>query len=241
MRLTTSSEIVPVALVLLFLNEYTFSLIMKINFLLLSVTLFAALSFADEVAQEVAIAPCVEAPSHAEAEQNEEITEVVMTEAEIQQSDSGTAIPAEAESTPIEETPEAADAAVSIAQEEVAPKHPGDDYLELALGLYESCKSLGQILEQVHNMPTADLAAPEVAALTDRILALMRSESMLPPPSIEIQQYVQERISMLNTVEVSESAMGRVIDLVTKTDPICYGSAALRTELQRLVRGLLGR
>ena len=227
MCLATSLEIVPVALVLLFLNEYTFSLIMKIDFLLLSVTLFTALSFADEAAQEATIVPCSETTSLTEAEQNAETTQEEMT--------------VEAESTPIEETPEAAATSVGIAQEEVAPRHPGDDYLELAFGLYESCKSLGQILEQVHNMPTADAAAPEVAALTDRILALMRSESILPPPSVEIQQYVQEHISTLNTAEVSEKAMGRVIDLVTKTDPICYGSAALRTELQRLVRGLLER
>lgn len=239
---------------------------MKIDFLLLSVTLFAALSFANEATQEAAIVPCSEAPSFTETEQNEEFTEEeipqndsdtalpeeadstpieeataeVVTEEEIPQNNSDTALPEEVESTPIDETSET-DAAVSIAQEEVAPRHPGDDYLELALGLYESCKSLGQILEQVHNMPTADAAAPEVAALTDRILSLMRSESMLPPPSVEIQQYVQEHISTLNTAEVSEKAMGRVIDLVTKTDPICYGSSALRTELQRLVRGLLGR
>lgn len=235
MLLTISSGIVPVALVLPFLNEYTFSLIMKIDFLLLSVTLFAALSFANEATQEAAIVPCSESPSFTETEQNKEFTEE-----EIQSSDSDTALPTESESTPIEE-PTEADTAVGVAQEEVAPRHPGDDYLELALGLYESCKSLGQILEQVHNMPTADAAAPEVAALTDRILALMQSESMLPPPSVEIQQYVQEHISTLNTADVSEKAMGRVIDLVTKTDPICYGSAALRTELQRLVRGLLGR
>ncbi len=232
---------------------------MKIDFLLLSLSLFVSLSYADESAQ----APNVAAAETAQAVETETnvVTEAsVLTEEEIAQSasepetasndDLPTAeettlvveetTPAVEETTPAVE-PTAADASTEAEPEEITPSHPGEPYLELALGLYESCKSLGLILEQVNNMPSADAAAPEVAKLTDRILSLLRSESMLPPPSLEVQQYVQERTSELNTAEVSEKALGRVIDLVTKTDPICYGSAALRSELQRLVRGLLGR
>lgn len=232
---------------------------MKIDFLLLSLSLFVSLSYADESAQ----APNVAAAETAQAVETETnvVTEAsVLTEEEIAQSasepetasndDLPTAeettlvveetTPAVEETTPAVEAT-AADASTEAEPEEITPSHPGEPYLELALGLYESCKSLGLILEQVNNMPSADAAAPEVAKLTDSILELLQSESMLPPPSLEIQQYVQERTSALNTAEVSEKALGRVIDLVTKTDPICYGSAALRSELHRLVRGLLGR
>lgn len=216
-----------------------YSIIMKINFLLLSLTLFVTISSADESLAQISVGTVSETAQSVEAEPNN------VTEEDLPQSGgeasavSDDSFPSEAEAAPL--VPDSANVSTESAPVEIVPAHPGDAYLELALGLYESCKSLGLILEQVHNMPSADAAAPEVANLTDRILALMRSESMLPPPSLEIQQYVQERTSALNTAEVSEKAIGRVIDLVAKTDPICYGSAALRAELQRLVRGLLGQ
>lgn len=246
---------------------------MKIDFLLLSLSLFVSLSYADESAQVPNVA-AAETAQAVETETNVVTEASVLTEEEIAQSasepetasndDLPTAeettlvveentpvveetTPVVEETTPVveETTPAveatAADASTEAEPEEITPSHPGEPYLELALGLYESCKSLGLILEQVNNMPSADAAAPEVAKLTDSILELLQSESMLPPPTLEIQQYVQERTSALNTAEVSEKALGRVIDLVTKTDPICYGSAALRSELHRLVRGLLGR
>ncbi len=232
---------------------------MKIDFLLLSLSLFVSLSYADETAQASNVAAS-ETAQAVESETNESAEASVVTEEQITQRDSepetgsvdirleadDSALAVEEplqvveEPSPAVEAP-SANVSTEAEPEEITPIHPGDAYLELALGLYESCQSLGVILGQVNNMPSADAAAPEVAKLTDRILSLLRSESMLPPPSLEVQQYVQERTSELNTAEVSEKAIGRVIDLVSKTDPICYGSAALRSELQRLVRGLLGR
>ncbi len=122
---------------------------------------------------------------------------------------------------------------------EPEPQHPGSAHLAVALEYAMAYDELGLLLQQVTDWSSANKAVPEAEKIVNNLADITARMSQLPAPTAEIENYVTERLSQLNTPELAEQALGRVIDLLTLADPPCHGSRELESVLLRLTKLLI--
>lgn len=123
---------------------------------------------------------------------------------------------------------------------EIIPSHPGAAHLEAALEFAMTCDELATLLQPVTDWSSANKAVPETEKIVDRLTEIREQMSGLPAPTPEIEAYVTEQLAKLDTEAIAERSLGRVIDLLTLTDPPCYGSKELAAPLLRLAEQILG-
>lgn len=131
-------------------------------------------------------------------------------------------------------------AAAPAAEPAVTRPHPGAAHLEPALEFAMTCEELATLLQPVTDWSTANKAAPQAEIIVNRLAAILDKMAQLPPPTPEIEQYVAEQLSKLDSADIAERSLGKVIDLLTQVDPPCYGARDLTEPLQRLAELLMG-
>ena len=122
----------------------------------------------------------------------------------------------------------------------VAEPHPGASYLELATEYMMAYDELGSTLAEVKDFLTAEKATPKVQSIVQQLAELTTREAVLPTPTPAIIDYVNEQLKTIDSKESAERSLGKVIDLLTLTDPPCHGSRTLEKELYALVSVLSG-
>ena len=122
----------------------------------------------------------------------------------------------------------------------VTEPHPGAPYLELATEYMMAYDELGSTLAEVKDFLTAEKATPKVQSIVQQLAELTTREAVLPTPTPAIIDYVNEQLKTIDSKESAERSLGKVIDLLTLTDPPCHGSRTLEKELYALVSVLSG-
>lgn len=122
----------------------------------------------------------------------------------------------------------------------VVEPHPGAPYLELATEYVMVYDELGSVLGEVKDFMSAEKATPEVQRIVQQVAELTEKEAVLPPPTPAIVDYVNEQLRQVNSETPAKHSLGKVIDLLTLTDPPCHGSRTLEKELYLLISVLSG-
>lgn len=125
-------------------------------------------------------------------------------------------------------------------QTPVIEPHPGAPYLELATEYVMVYDELGSVLAGVKDFLAAEKATQEVQRIIQQVAELTEKEAVLPTPTPAIVNYVNEQLSKVDSKTPAERALGKVIDLLTLTDPPCHGSRTLEKELYLLISVLSG-
>ena len=125
-------------------------------------------------------------------------------------------------------------------QPPVVEPHPGAPYLELATEYVMVYDELGSVLAEVKDFLTAEKATPEVQRIVQHVAELTEREAVLPTPTPAIVDYVNRQLNQVDSQTPAERALGKVIDLLTLTDPPCHGSRTLEKELYLLISVLSG-
>ncbi len=125
-------------------------------------------------------------------------------------------------------------------QAPVVEPHPGAPYLELATEYVMAYDELGSVLADVKDFLTAEKATPEVQRIVQHVAELTEREAVLPTPTPAIVDYVNGQLNQVDSQTPAERALGKVIDLLTLTDPPCHGSRTLEKELYLLISVLSG-
>lgn len=112
-------------------------------------------------------------------------------------------------------------------------------YLTLALEMIEECEKLANVLDGVINKPTADAAAASIAPTIQALCELVEKQKSIQSPSPEVVEYVNAKLKTYDVDRLSERSLGKVIDLLTLTDPPCYGSAEMNALLNKLSKVLM--
>ncbi len=129
----------------------------------------------------------------------------------------------------------------SLCAETTPPPQPAQNiYLEAALERIVAYDELAAALENVQDVSSARAAAPTVSDIVQRILDISNKTANLPPPTQEEEAATALRITEIDTKTLSERSIGKVLLLLTATDPPCYGSAELREPLSLLIKCLMG-
>ena len=122
----------------------------------------------------------------------------------------------------------------------VVEPHPGAPYLELATEYMVVYDELGSVLAGVNDFLTAEKATPKVQSIVQQLAELTTRESVLPSPTPDIVEYVNEQLKTVDSKATAERSLGKVIDLLTLTDPPCHGSRTLEKELYAMISVLSG-
>lgn len=122
----------------------------------------------------------------------------------------------------------------------VVEPHPGAPYLELATEYMVVYDELGSVLAEVNDFLTAEKATPKVQSIVQQLAELTTRESVLPSPTPDIVEYVNEQLKTVESKATAEQSLGKVIDLLTLTDPPCHGSRTLEKELYAMISVLSG-
>lgn len=117
----------------------------------------------------------------------------------------------------------------------VVEPHPGAPYLELATEYIMAYDELGSVLDDVKDFLTAEKATPKVQGIVQQLTELTAKETVLPAPTPSIIEYVNEQLKKVDSKGPAERSLGKVIDLLTLTDPPCHGSRTLEKELYLLI------
>lgn len=125
-------------------------------------------------------------------------------------------------------------------QAPVVEPHPGAPYLELATEYVMAYDELGSVLADVKDFLTAEKATQEVQRIVQHVAELTEREAVLPAPTPAIVDYVNGQLNQVDSQTPAERALGKVIDLLTLTDPPCHGSRTLEKELYLLISVLSG-
>ncbi len=119
------------------------------------------------------------------------------------------------------------------------PTPPRSVYLETVLENIVAYDELATVLEPVKDISSARAAAPAVLEIVQSLVDLAGKSAALPQPTREEEEELREQLAEIDTATLSERAIGKILDLLTATDPPCYGSAELREALTPLVNMLM--
>lgn len=120
------------------------------------------------------------------------------------------------------------------------PTPPRSVYLEAVLENIVAYDELAAELEAVHDTSTARAAAPAVQEIVARLVEITRKSATLPQPTQQEEEALRQQLEEIDTAALSERTIGKILDLLTATDPPCHGSAELREALAPLVSMLMG-
>lgn len=114
-------------------------------------------------------------------------------------------------------------------------------YLTLSLDIITAYDKLGRELAQVKDKTSAEIAVPSIEPIVQEICELTEQQLALHPPTPDVEEYVRTKLKNAGIEDIVEKSLGKVIDLLTLSDPPCHGSQKLAEHLTELVQALIGR
>ena len=104
-------------------------------------------------------------------------------------------------------------------------------WLDVALERLLTYDRLATVLEKVEDKISAEAAITETQNIVQHLKELDNKEKSLNTPTADVAAYVEAQLADTDIAALSERVIGKILELLARTDPPCHGCRELSKEL----------